>query len=284
MDDVRESDFMKIMRAWQVHTDGTLRLGDVGWSLEAGDTWGICRDAKPSPTSEKSWLYEFGKLIGAAAKVDECISDPRCRRHLGEEGRCPIKSMLGWTVRSRRIIGEIAQPLKMARIQLPTPPEFKGTIGQPFCELAIQLVEKRCLWLKRSFVAHSKESVRLPIDDRVADEAAKIVAHWDEVLKLWKFPAINVEEWMRLIELELSTCHWPDGPIGNSKPRTESVTVNEIQQKLAKKGVEISVKRLNNKHKKAWGDRDGKKGSAFTFDWRRIRNRVQEQFDVVFED
>jgi hypothetical protein len=199
---------MKIMREWRQQTDGTLRLEDVGWSLTAGDTWGVCREGKPSPTSEKSWLYEFGKLIGAAAMVDECITDPRCRRQLGEKKRCPIKSMLGWTVRSRRIIGEIAQPLKLARLQLPTPPEFKGAIGQPFCELAIQLAEQRCVWLKRNFVTHTKESVRLPTDERVSDEAAKIVAHWDEVLKRWKFPAIDVEEWMRLIALELANCDW----------------------------------------------------------------------------
>ncbi len=275
---------MEIMRAWQVQTDGTLRLEDVGWKLHAGDTWGICRNDKPSPTSEKSWLYEFGKLIGAAAKVDECISDPRCRRHLGEELRCPIKCMLGWTVRSRRIISEIAQQLKLARMQLPTPPEFQGTIGQPFCELAIELVEKRCVWLKRNFVTHTKESLRLPIDERVADEAAKIVAHWNEVQKLWKFDAIQVQVWMRLIELELSACQWPDAPNRDHESRAELVTVEEIQQKLSKKAVEISAKTLNNKQKKEWGQRDGKKGSAFAFDWKRIRNIVEAQFNVEFED
>ncbi len=64
----------------------------------------------------------------------------------------------------------------------------------------------------------------------------------------------------------------------------ELVTVEYVAKKLSQCGVEISSKRLLNKYKKDWGERDNKRGNAHLFIWKRIRPIVEKQFSVKFNE
>jgi hypothetical protein len=198
----------EIIRQWREQADGTLRLADVGWIFFPGiDGYGECTIDDPFPIVRRDWLIAFGQLVGAACKVDQCVSDPRQRIDLALKP-CPVLCMLSWAIRCARMVKSEQTRLRIARLELPTPSEMRGTAAKSFCEQIVEMVEQRCTWLQRHFVTHTKASLELPMEEQLSHASNQICEQFDSVARQWRFEQINPAEWMRLIELELNKCDW----------------------------------------------------------------------------
>ncbi len=198
----------KALRGWKEQPDGTLRLSDFGWIAEAGiGSWGECSLGDPLPVTKRGWLLSFGDLVGAACKTEQCAADPRQRFNLNSPP-CPVLCMLSWLQRCSRMEASERTRLRISRLELPTPPELRGTAAKSFCEQIVEIVEQRCIWLRRHFVTHTKASLELPIEERLSHESKQICDQFELVSERWQFDPIDAADWMRKIGLELSKCDW----------------------------------------------------------------------------
>ena len=242
----------KALRGWREQPDGTLRLSGFGWIAEPGiGHYGECTLNAPLPNTQRDWLLSFGKLIGSACKVDQCIANPRERISLNSRP-CPVLCMFGWEIRCRRLEASERTRLRIARLELPTPPEMRWTAAKSFCEQIVEIVEERCIWLRERFVTHTQTTLNLPGEEQLACESNQICEQFEAVANRWNFEPINAREWMRLIELELSKCDWltadeqtPKGTIPPAPKRYSSFREPQEWLRLRK------LKGLSN-HRNTW--------------------------------
>lgn len=198
----------EIIRQWREQADGTLRLTDIGWICAPGISgYGECTIDAPFPMIRRDWLIAFGDLVGSACKVDQSVADPRERIHLGSQP-CAVLCMFSWAIRCARMVKSEQTRLRIARLELPTPSEMRGTAAKSFCEQIVEVVEQRCIWLRRHFVTHTKASLDLPIEEQLSHESKQICEQFRLVSQQWRFEPLDAAQWMRLIELELNKCDW----------------------------------------------------------------------------
>ena len=208
----------EIIQSWAEQPDGTHKLADTIIVFQPGiDGWSTCNLDKPLPTScRHDWRCCFGEMVGAACEVEQCIAH-RSRRENITDHPSPVLCMLGWSIRCSRLVASELTRLRIARLGLPTPPEMSGTESESFCEQIVSEVDQRCTWLLY-FVTHTKTSLNLPIDERLAHESNQICEQFTDVAARWKFEPINAREWMRRIELELGKCDWLTADEQTPKP------------------------------------------------------------------
>jgi hypothetical protein len=199
----------EIIPFWVEQPDGTFTLTGVLDVVQPGvDAWSTCNVDEPLPTScRHDWLINFGNMVGAACEVESLIAHPKWREDITAHPS-PVLAMLCWTIRCTRLVASELTRLRIARLELPMPSEMRGTAAKAFCEQIVEVVERRCTWLQRHFVTHTKASLELPMEERLSHESMQICEQFETIAQRWQFEPINPAEWMRLIELELNKCDW----------------------------------------------------------------------------
>jgi hypothetical protein len=201
-----------------------VRRGAV-WVPNWADGYGTISIETAPTVNRRDWLYCFGKLLGAARAIQECVKGKRKIAAVGNRPS-PLCCLLTAQIVCSRFVKAHHQQLRGTRMSLPTPPEYSFLIGKSYCEYAVDLISG---WqnLFNMFVQHDNDSIKLEGQERVAFEVRQIVSRWNEVsMSPTSWFSSNLKIVVRFVEMEIDHSKW----MTDVQPRTEKE--NEIRTLL----------------------------------------------------
>ncbi len=197
---------MAAHHGWAKAEDGTLRAVGV-WVPSWTDGYGTISIERQPTINRRDWKYCFGRLLGAAKAVQECVKGKKEIAHTGRRPS-PLFCLLSAQIVCSRFVEAHCDQLRLVRTSLPTPPEYSSLIGRPYCEFVIDSILGWWNYLY-IFVQHDDESIRLRGRKQIAFETQQVVLRWNEVLHSAsnRF-AIDFDVLARLVLMEIDSCHW----------------------------------------------------------------------------
>lgn len=220
---------MSAFSAWEADENGMVRQVSV-WVPNWADGYGTISIETAPTVNRRDWLYCFGKLLGAAKAVQECVKGKRKIAAVGKRPS-PLYCLLTAQIVCSRFVKAHHQQLQATRMSLPTPPEYSFLIGKSYCEYAVDLISG---WqnLFNMFVQHDNDSIKLEGKERVAFEVRQIVSRWNEVsMSPTSWFSHNLTVVVRFVEMEINHSRWmTDVELATEKEKERLTLLRQIME------------------------------------------------------